>query len=214
MEQLVRQACREGVQLLAHCNGDAAAEQYLRACERVRGEYPALPDIRPVMIHAQLLRRDQLPRLRRLSMLPSFFVAHVYYWGDVHLENFGRERAGYISPAASALRAGVRFTFHQDTPVLPPDMLTTLWCAVQRKTKGGRQLAESECLTPLQALRAVTINGAYQYFEEKEKGSLRPGKKADLVILDRNPLTVPKDELRAIQVTETIKEGVSVYRAG
>ena len=90
----------------------------------------------------------------------------------------------------------------------------TLWCAVQRKTKGGRQLAESECLTPLQALRAVTINGAYQYFEEKEKGSLRPGKKADLVILDRNPLTVPKDELRAIQVTETIKEGVSVYRAG
>lgn len=214
VEQLVRQACREGVQLLAHCNGDAAAEQYLRACERVRGEYPALPDIRPVMIHAQLLRRDQLPRLRRLSMLPSFFVAHVYYWGDVHLENFGRERAGYISPAASALRAGVRFTFHQDTPVLPPDMLTTLWCAVQRKTKGGRQLAESECLTPLQALRVVTINGAYQYFEEKEKGSLRPGKKADLVILDRNPLTVPKDELRAIQVTETIKEGVSVYRAG
>lgn len=214
VERLVRQACRAGVQLLAHCNGDAAAEQYLGACERVRAVCPNILGLRPVMIHAQLLRRDQLPSLRRLSMIPSFFVAHVYYWGDVHLQNFGGERAAYISPAASALREGLRFTFHQDTPVLPPDMLDTLWCAVRRRTKSGKQLAESECLTPLEALRAVTINSAYQYFEEKEKGSLKPGKKADLVILDRNPLTVPSDEIRTIQVTETIKEGVSVYRAG
>lgn len=213
VEQMVGQAYREGIQILAHCNGDAAAEQYLRTCEKIWSAEPGKPEIRPVMIHAQLLRRDQVPRLHRLSMIPSFFVAHAYYWGDIHLENFGRERADYISPTGTALRAGIPFTFHQDTPVLPPDMLTTVWCAVRRVTKNGVQLAESECISSLDALRAVTINAAYQYFEETEKGSLRIGKKADLVILERNPLAVPVDDIRKIQVLATIKEGKCVYRA-
>lgn len=163
------------------------------------------------MIHAQLLRRDQLSALRSLGMIPSFFVAHTYYWGDVHIRNFGLARASAISPAASALREGLPFTFHQDTPVLPPDMLTAVGCAVTRTTRTGRVLGEEERLLPLDALRAVTVNAAYQYFEEDRKGSIREGKLADFVLLDENPLTVEPGRIRDIRVLRTIKEGVTVY---
>lgn len=204
-------AVKEGRQILAHCNGDAAAEQYLAALEQVKagGLDPAA--VRPVMIHAQLLGLDQIPRLASLGVIPSFFVAHVYHWGDTHIRNFGRERAGRISPARSAWEAGLPFTFHQDAPVIRPDMAETLWCAVCRRTRSGQLLGEEERIPVEEALKAVTIHGAYQYGEEREKGSLTPGKKADLVILDRNPMEAAPEELREIRVLETIKEGKTVF---
>ncbi len=203
-------AARErGIQLLTHCNGDAAAEQLLQAFEKTGGP----TNTRPVMIHAQLLRPDQLPRLAKLGMIASFFVAHTYHWGDVHVQNFSMERAGCISPAHSALKTGVRFTFHQDTPVLPPNMLETVWCAAKRITKKGTVLGEQERITPYEALQAVTIQGAYQYFEENQKGTLTPGKLADMVILSKDPTACPLDEIPEIQVLETIKEAKTVYRA-
>ena len=91
-------------------------------------------------------------------------------------------------------------------------MLETLWCAVCRRTKDGVLLGESERITPAAALAAVTKNAAYQYFEEGRKGTLRPGKLADLVILDRDPLRVSPEEIRNIRVMETIKEGKTLYR--
>ena len=210
VESFLCRAVEEGRQILAHCNGDAAAQQMLDAYERA-GKAAGCRDIRPVMIHAQLVRRDQLSRMARLGMIASFFVAHTYYWGDIHLENFGRERACAISPAASAIREGVTYTFHQDTPVLPPDMLQTVWCAVNRVTKNGEVLGEEERISPLDALKGVTINAAYQYFEEDRKGSIRPGKTADLVVLDRDPLEVPPEAIREIRVTAVLKEGRLVY---
>lgn len=210
VDAFVRTALGENRQLLAHCNGDAAADQLIGAFERVLGGRRPV-DIRPVMVHAQLLRRDQLSALRSLGMIPSFFVAHTYYWGDVHIQNFGLARASAISPAASALREGLPFTFHQDTPVLPPDMLTAVGCAVTRTTRSGRMLGEEERLRPLDALRAVTVNAAYQYFEEDRKGSLRVGKLADFVLLDENPLTAAPEQIRNIRVLRTVKEGVTVY---
>lgn len=209
--EAVKCALKEGFQLLAHCNGDGACEQYLRAWETaaVKGEMDKTE--RPVMIHAQLVGVDQLPRIKRLEMIPSFFEAHVYHWGDVHIANFGKERAAAISPAASALKEGILFTLHQDAPVIEPDMLETVWCAVNRRTKNHVLLGEEERIPVLEALRAVTINGAYQYFEEHEKGSIRVGKRADLVVLDQNPLEVEPDKLRAIQILETYKDGVKVF---
>ena len=114
---------------MAHCNGDAAAQQYLNCFNRATGQLDDAPDIRPVMIHAQMLRPDQLPFMKQLGMMPSFFVAHVYHWGEVHRENFGELRASRISPCKSALDQGIRFTFHQDSPVIQPDMIETIWCA-------------------------------------------------------------------------------------
>lgn len=207
VREFVKGAVAQNVQLLAHCNGDAACDQLLRAF----AGYEASAATRPVMIHAQLLRADQLSMMKKLGMIASFFVAHTYYWGDVHLKNFG-ERGMKISPVSSAAEQGVCYTFHQDSPVLMPDMLMTLWCACSRVTQGGQLLDQSECVTPYQALRGVTVNAAYQYFEEDKKGSIAPGKTADFVILDGNPLTVPKEKLRELRVLETIKDGESVYR--
>ncbi len=206
-----RTAVSQGRQLLSHCNGDAAAEQYLRAIAQVEKEGLDAAAIRPVMIHAQLLGLDQLPELKRLGVLPSFFVAHVYHWGDVHVKNLGPERAAPISPAGSAARLGIPFTFHQDAPVIRPDMLETVWCAVERRMKDGSVLGPEERVDVWTALKAVTANAAYQYFEEDQKGTLAPGKQADLVVLDRDPTRTAGESLRTIRVLETWKDGVRVF---
>ena len=206
-----RRALREGRQLLAHCNGDAAAGQYIRVFNRAMGELDDAPDIRPVMIHAQLVGQDQLPRMKVLGMIPSFFVAHVYHWGDVHLENFGPQRAANISPAAAAGALGIPYTFHQDAPVIEPNMLETIWCAVNRVTKQGVSLGPQQRVSALDAVRAVTIHAAHQYFEEHQKGSLAAGKYADFVILSADPTAVPPMQIRNIEVLATIKDGQCIF---
>lgn len=213
-EQFFETAFRENRQILAHCNGDAAAEQMINACEKAkRATGCDLSKIRPVMIHAQLVREDQLKRMADLFMTASFFTAHTWYWGDIHLKNFGRDRAVKISPAKTALKEHVNVTLHQDSPVIKPDMLETIWCAVNRRSRSGVLMGEEEKLTPYEALKAVTESAAYQYGEEARKGSIEPGKQADFVILDKDPLNVPSEEIKEIKVLETIKDGVTLYRA-
>lgn len=168
-------------------------------------------EIRPVMIHAQLTRHDQLKEMAAIGMMASFFVAHTYYWGDIHLKNLGRERAEQISSAYTAGKEGVIYTFHQDTPVIAPDMLETIWCAVNRMTRDGKLIGKDEKVSVKDALKAVTINGAYQYFEENEKGSIEAGKKADFVILNKNPLKVRPEDIKKIRVMKTIKDGRTVF---
>lgn len=203
---VMRRCAQEGRQLLAHCNGDAAAEQMIRCAEQVQAETGRLAATRPVMIHAQLLGADQVARLGALGIIPSFFVAHVYHWGDVHLQNFGEARGARISPAGTALRYGLPFTFHQDAPVIPPDMPETLWCAVCRRTRSGAALAPTEEGVPVwDALKAVTIHAARAYFEEHEAGTLAPGKRADLLLLDRDPLRTPPEQLRDLKVLQTFR---------
>ena len=207
------EAAKRKIQLLAHCNGDAAAAQMIRCLAEEEKKYPVLRELKPVMIHAQLLGKDQIPEAVSLGIIASFFAAHVYHWGDIHIKNFGMKRAAQISPAATAMKTGLPFTFHQDSPVIQPDMLETIWCAVNRKTKKGILLGEDERIPAYDALKAVTVNAAYQYSEEKVKGSLAAGKKADLVILDHDPLTAEPDDIRSIKVLETIKNGSTIYRS-
>lgn len=207
----LQKAVNDKRQLLAHCNGDAAAEQFLSCAEKIIDK-DTLAKIRPVMVHAQLLSLDQLEDVKRLGIIPSFFVAHCYYWGDTHVQNFGINRASQISPAKSALDQGILFTFHQDTPVIEPDMLQTIWCAVNRKTKAGVLLGENQQISVLDAIKAVTINAAYQYGEEAVKGSIVSGKNADFVILDKNPLEIAVENLNTISILETYKSGDSIYK--
>ena len=205
-----RQALDRDAQLLAHCNGDRAAEQYLTLLAQAERE-AGKKLCRPVMIHAQLLGLDQLERVKALGVIPSFFVAHVYHWGEIHVKNFGLDRAGRISPAGSALARGIPFTFHQDSPVIPPDMLETIWCACVRRTKTGRVLGAEERIPVEAALRAVTQNAALQYGLEKELGTLRPGKRADFVLLSGDPLRTPPEELKKLQVERTIRCGRTIW---
>lgn len=204
VRQYVDQAQRDGAQLLVHCNGDAAIDQLLAA-------HTGPSPYRNVIIHAQLMRQDQLPLVKQRRLIPSYFVAHTYYWGDAHRRNLGHERAAVISPVASTAALDIPFTFHQDTPVLPPDMLDTLWCAVNRLTRDGVPLAAGEAVDIQTALKGLTVYGAYQYHEEARKGTLEPGKLADLVWLDRNPLLTDPMQLRDIQVCATIKDGRVLY---
>ena len=207
VKEAMELAAQNQVQLLAHCNGDAAAEQFLRCLEDSEREYPVLRTLSPVMIHAQFLRPDQMERMKKLGAAASFFAAHVYHWGDVHIKNFGFDRAKSISAAASAIKYGLPFTFHQDAPVISPDMLETVWCAVNRITKGGVLLGEDEKISAADALRAVTISAAGQYGEKAEKGSIALDKRADFVVLDSDPLSVQPDEIREIRVLKTILAG-------
>lgn len=200
-------------QLNTHCNGDEASQQLIRCYERAIRETGIYKDLRPVMIHAQTVRADQLDRMAAMGMTASFFLDHVYYWGDWHYESvLGPERAENISPIRWALERGIHSTMHQDSPVVNPNALLAVHNAVNRKTMTGRVLGENQRLSVEQALKAVTLDGAYQIFEEDQKGSITPGKTADLVILGQNPLTVPVEAIKDIPVLETIKAGVSIFR--
>ena len=197
-------------QVLAHCNGDAASDQYLR-CYQKALEKKDDRTLRPVMIHCQTVRKDQLELMKEIGMIPSIFVGHTYFWGDVHVKNFGLDRGTHISPAGSALKLGLPINFHQDTPVTKPNMMHSVWCAVNRISRSGKVLAEEERISVLDALKAVTIGSSYEYFEEDEKGSLKVGKKADFAILDQDPLTIDPMELKDIVVMKTIKDGEVIY---
>lgn len=211
IDSLVDRYFANNWQVLAHCNGDAAAEQLINAVEKASANHPR-GGRRTVMIHAQTVRDDQLDRMAALSIMPSFFSAHAFYWGDWHRDSvLGPERAARISPARSAIERGIPFTIHNDSPVVPPDMMRLIWAAVNRETRNGKVLGPEQRITPAEAIRAVTLDAAYQYFEENEKGSLKPGKLANLTILGDNPMTAAPESLNDIPIEETWVEGVRIY---
>ncbi|MCK5736816.1 MAG: amidohydrolase family protein, partial [Spirochaetaceae bacterium] len=204
---------KRDMQILTHTNGDQASQQLLDNYEKAKEASGSTADTRPVMIHAQTVRDDQLDRMKPLNMIPSFFQAHTFFWGDWHINSvLGKERAYRISPVRSAIERGITYTLHQDTPVVPPNMPFTLWTAVNRKTRTGEVIGPDQRITILEALKGVTINAAYQYFEEDSKGSITVGKRADLVILDKNPMNVDPDDLKDLKVLETIKDGKTIYK--
>ena len=209
---LVDYAFSKNWQVLMHCNGDAAGDMMIQSV-RYASTKLGMADRRPVMIHAQTARYDQLDSMKQLGIIPSFFSMHTFYWGDWHRdETLGQERAFRISPAQTAYRKGLIFTEHHDAPVGLPSSIMILHTAVNRTSRTNSVIGEAEKLTPYQALLSLTRYSAYQYFEEKNKGTLTAGKLADLVILDRNPMKVdPKDIIR-IHVMETIKEGRTVFK--
>ncbi len=208
---MLMQAYADDIPLLVHTNGDAAIDVLLDGLEKANTAYPD-NSLRPVSIHAQTMRQDQLDRAKGLSLIPSFFVDHVYFWGDRHRDIFlGPDRAAQISPAGSAEDRQLIYTIHDDAPVVSADPFRTLWVAVARLTSSGEKLGADEAITRQQALKALTVNSAYQHYIETEKGSIDIGKKADMIILDGNPLTLPEAELRHIKVLETVKDGETVY---
>lgn len=209
----IKTAIEDHMQIIIHSNGDAACRQFISQYKKAVTDLNIKENLRPVIIHAQFLREDQLSDVKKLNMIPSFFIAHVFYFGDIHIKNFGLERAKKISIACSALKKNIKFTFHQDSPVIDPDMFETIWCSVKRQTKNGIILGEDEKIPVLEAIKAVTINAAYQYFEENIKGSIKEGKNADLIIIDKNPLKAEIDDIKKIKIIETIKNGETVYKS-
>jgi len=208
----VEQAFEKGWQIQAHVNGDAAIDQYIKAVRLAEQKF-GMADRRPVAVHAQTTRLDQVEAFKELGIIPSYFPMHTFYWGDWHRDSvLGPERAENISPTGWSLARGMIFTSHHDAPVAMPDSLRVLAATVNRVTRTGKVLGPEQRVTPLVALKAHTLWSAYQHFEEKSKGSIEVGKLADFAVLDRNPLKGDPLLIDKIKVMETIKEGKTVYR--
>lgn len=211
VQSLVSYYLGAGIPILAHANGDAAGDMLIQAVTKGLTDNKAL-DHRTVMIHAQAARKDQLDDMAELNMIPSFFSSHVFYWGDWHRDSvFGSERAANISATRSAVRRNMHFTLHNDAPIVPPNMLRLLWATTNRLTRSGQVLGADQRLTTYEALRAITVDAAYQAFEEKDKGSLAVGKLADLVVLSKNPLLMPSTDLQSLTVEQTWSHGRQVH---
>ncbi|MEQ8858992.1 MAG: amidohydrolase family protein [Pseudomonadales bacterium] len=213
VDQLVARYLDDGLPMIVHCNGDAAAQMLIDAVARAPAD-AAKGDHRTVMIHAQTVREDQLDRMQTLGILPSYFSAHTFYWGDWHRDSvLGPERAARISPTATTLARGMHFTVHNDAPIVPPDMVRLLWATTNRETRSGATLGKDQRISTFDALRAITLDAAYQQFEEHEKGSLTAGKRADLVILSADPLAMEPAQLLDLDIVATVSRGQEVYRA-
>lgn len=207
-------AYKNNWQLLAHVSGDAAGDQLIKAVRAAQMAYPGT-DRRTVMVHGHFTRPDQVLALKELGIFASLFPLHTFNWGDYHRTSVvGPQRAENISPAGWFLKQGMAFSIHSDAPVVFPNSMQLIGTAVNRTTRSGYVLGPEHRLPPLQALHAMTLWPAYQHFEEQSKGSLEIGKRADMVVLSANPLTVPPATLSQINVVETIKDGTSIYKQG
>jgi len=207
---IVKDLHARGWQVAVHANGDAAIDAVIDAVAQAQQASPR-DDPRHIVVHAQMTRKDQLESYRLLGLTPSFFPAHVYYWGDRHRDIFlGPERAARISPLKTATDEQVRFTIHLDTPVVPMDPLLLVWTATQRETSSGKVLGAEERIDVMQALRSITIDAAWQIFQEDNRGSIEAGKFADLVVLSGDPLADP-NALRALVVEKTLIGGVLAF---
>lgn len=210
--QAVEKAFANGWQILCHANGDAAIDRFIDAVRAAREKHPGVEN-RPVLIHGQTLRRDQVPQLKELGIFPSLFPMHTYYWGDWHRDSvLGPERAENISPTGWVLEHDMIFGTHHDAPVALPNSMRVLSATVTRRSRSDDIIGPEHRVSVMTALKAMTLWPAWQHFEEDTKGSIEVGKLADFAILSDNPLTVAEDELAELVVLETIKEGVSVYR--
>ena len=212
VNQMVKRVYDMGVPLNLHANGDGAIDAFFKA-----HEFAAAGDLskdrRVTMIHAQFTRKDQLDKYVQYRIRPSFYTLHTYYFYEAHLQNRGPEQARYISPMRDAIDKGLHPTNHTDFYVAPIDQMFMLWSAVNRISRAGAEVGPDQRVTPLEGLKTMTIWAAEQYGERDSKGSLEPGKLADLVILDRNPLEVEPMSIKDIRVIETIKEGKTIYTA-
>jgi predicted amidohydrolase YtcJ len=207
-------AFRNRIQILTHANGEKASDLLIASVREAARLHGNGGDRRPVLIHGQFLREDQIDAFRRLKVFPSLFPMHTFYWGDWHRDHVvGPELAENISPTGWAVKRGMAFSTHHDAPVAFPDSMRVLAATVTRRTRSGDILGPNQRVDVITALKAMTIWPAWQHFEEKTKGTLEVGKLADFVVLSKDPTAIDPETLASLRVAETIKEGVSIYAA-
>lgn len=225
-----------GWQLAIHSNGDRTTDQVLWVYSQLnrasaRTGYPGPAELRCRIEHLTVTEENQLEQIKSLGLTPSMTIGHVYFWGYAfgatkeesgHEPILGSPRAQRIDPSASLRKRGIRFSFNSDSPITPVAPLRYISTAVTRLTKGGegqdtvklfREGEDDQRISVDDAIRAVTIDAAYQLFLDDKIGSLEVGKLADLVILDKNPRTTKPEDIMEIEVLSTYLSGVEKYRA-
>ena len=211
VDHYAKLAYEKNVQYFGYSNGDAGIDMTLAALSKVIKETGITENRRTVISHSFFARENQLTQYRDQHIIAITLPNHIWLYGDVYLKILGEERANNLSPLRTAEKLGVKTGIHNDTPSSGPNVLFSVWSAVNRKTFTGKTLGEEQKISAYQALKGFTVNAAYQYKEELNKGVLAKGMLADLVILDRNPLKVIPDDIKNIQVLQTIKHGKRVY---
>ncbi|SDG70396.1 amidohydrolase [Alloyangia pacifica] len=202
-----------GFQILTHANGEGASDMLIAAIGAAEEKYGP-PVTRPVLVHGQFLREDQVDSIQKLGIFPSLFPMHTYYWGDWHRDHtVGPVNADNISPTGWVRERGMMFGSHHDAPVAFPDSMRILSATVTRRTRSGDILGPAQRVSVMEGLKALTIWPAWQHFEEDRKGSIKVGKLADFVILSDDPTAVDPETLAQLRVRVTIKDGAVIYEA-
>lgn len=211
MDTAVFRAHAAGQQVVAHGNGNGAIERVILAVERAQARCPRA-DPHHLLIHCQTASDSQLARMKAAGLEPSFFVLHVWNWGDRHRDIFlGPERAARIDPCGSAVRLGLPFSLHADTPVLPQMTMRSIHAAVNRITSSGKILGPEQRVSPLEAMRAYTVYAAGMCLDAANRGSIEPGKLADFTLLDADPRTVAAESIKDIAILSTVSGGRPVW---
>lgn len=214
MEQVhnaVNWCFENGIQILVHANGEGASDMFIAAIETAQQKYGD-PGNRPVLIHGQFLREDQVDDLKRLGIFPSLFPMHTFYWGDWHRDHtVGPVNADNISPTGWLMKRDMMFGSHHDAPVAFPDSMRILDATVTRRTRSGDILGPEHRVDVITGLKALTIWPAWQHFEEDRKGSIEVGKIADFVVLSEDPTAIDPETLDTIKIIATIKDDEVIY---
>ncbi|UES55272.1 amidohydrolase family protein [Roseibium aggregatum] len=213
VQDAVNWCYENGIQIITHANGEGASDMLIAAIGAAQKKYGD-PGNRPVLIHGQFLREDQVDSYKRLGVFMSLFPMHTFYWGDWHRDHtVGPVNADNISPTGWVRERGMKFGSHHDAPVAFPDSMRILSATVTRRTRSGDILGPSQRVDVMTALKAMTIWPAWQQFEENDKGSIEVGKLADFVLLSEDPTAIDPEKLAGIKIEGTVKGDNLVYDA-
>ena len=203
----IKKSHQQGLQIAIHVQGDAAAKEVLDAFESLAGELD-FSQSKHRIEHCLLLPQKELDRMKSLNITPSFHINHLYYYGDALKSGLvGEDRAKMILPVGAAAQKGIRFSLHADQPMFASHPFKLIQTAVERKTKSGVVIGEEQKISVMQAIKALTIDAAWQINMDDRIGSLQNGKYADFIVLDRNPLTIPTDQLSHVKCVKTFING-------
>lgn len=202
-----------GMMVGVHCAGGGAMDIVLRAFEETDVKRP-IKGRRYTLIHAYQPSEANFETCRRLGVVVASQPSFLYYLGDSYHENVGDERSRWLKPHRAWIDNGVMVAAGTDSPVTPYLPFPSLWAAIARRTEvRGTQMGTEQRVTREEAVRMYTINGAYLSFEEDVKGSIEVGKLADMIVIDRDILECPEDEIRDTRVLRTFLGGETVYEA-
>ena len=214
LTRLVLKYVAQGYQMSVHAHGDRAIDMVLDAYEQA--EATILNIARPLRIeHCGTMRDDQIDRAIALGVVCSFFLPYLHHWGEALRDHLlGEEATARFVPSGTATRRGMRVSYHCDPPMTWPNPFVCLDVAVTRRSRGGAIFGADQAVSVEVALKALTIDAAYQLRMEEKIGSIEEGKFADFVILSDDPTRHPKDRLLDIKVLRTVVDGADFLPTG
>lgn len=207
MRELLGGLLADGWQVMTHAQGDRACREMLDLYASVLTGQPG-SDHRWRLEHCALISEADLARAKELAVSPSFHVNHVLHYGpELRDSIIGPERAEHLMPVGAAVDMGHRVSLHADSPMYPADPLSLVRTAVTRRTRHGDVLAGHHAIDVRAALRAVTIDAAWQLGADHDTGSIEVGKRADFTVLECDPFDVAAEDLDRIDVLGTWLDG-------